>query len=75
MVHLVFQLFLHLLAFIQPLTVCVLSDFSWVRLFATLWTIARQALLSVGFSRQEYWSWLPFTYINAISTIDGMDKS
>ena len=30
-----------------------------VWLFATLWTIARQASLSVGFSRQEYWSGLP----------------
>ena len=30
------------------------------RLFATLWTVARQAPLSVGFSRQEYWSGLPF---------------
>ena len=26
----------------------------------TLWTVARQALLSMGFSRQEYWSGLPF---------------
>ena len=26
---------------------------------ATLWTVARQALLSTGFSRQEYWSGLP----------------
>ena len=31
-----------------------------VRLFVTLWTIARQAPLSVGFSRQEYWSGLSF---------------
>ena len=30
-----------------------------VRLFATLWTIICQAPLSVGFSRQEYWSGLP----------------
>jgi len=29
-------------------------------LFATLWTVAYQASLSVGFSRQEYWSGLPF---------------
>ena len=27
-----------------------------VRLFATLWTVAQQAPLSLGFSRQEYWS-------------------
>ena len=30
------------------------------RLFATLWTVAHQAPLSMGFSRQEYWSGLPF---------------
>ena len=35
--------------------ICVLSSFS---LFVTLWTIARQAPWSVGFSRQEYWSGL-----------------
>ena len=28
--------------------------------FATPWTVARQAPLSMGFSRQEYWSELPF---------------
>ena len=38
----------------------VLSRFSCVRLFATPWTIALQAPLSVGFSRQEYWNGLPF---------------
>ena len=40
--------------------------FEWVRLlsrvqlFATQWTVAYQATLSMGFSRQEYWSGLPF---------------
>ena len=38
-----------------------LSHFSYVRLFATIWTVARQAPLSVGFSRWEYWSGLPLT--------------
>ena len=33
---------------------------SHVRLLATQWTAAYQAPLSVGFSRQEYWSGLPF---------------
>ena len=33
---------------------------SHVRLFVTAWTRARQAPLSIGFSRQEYWSGLPF---------------
>ena len=37
----------------------MLSRFSRVQLFVTLRTIARQAPLSVGFSRQEYWSGLP----------------
>ena len=40
--------------------VYVLSRLSCVRLFATLWTVAHQAPLSMGFSRQEYWSRLPF---------------
>ena len=30
------------------------------RLYATLWTVTHQAPLSMGFSRQEYWSGLPF---------------
>ena len=30
------------------------------RLFANPWTVARQAPLSMGFSRQEHWSGLPF---------------
>ena len=33
---------------------------SRVRLFATPWTVAYQAPQSMGFSRQEYWSGLPF---------------
>ena len=33
---------------------------SHVWLFATLWTVAHQAPLSMGFPRQEYWSGLPF---------------
>ena len=38
---------------------CVLSHFSRVLLFSTPWTVAWQAPLSMGFSRQEYWSGLP----------------
>ena len=37
----------------------VLSCFTWVPLFVTLWTVACQAPLSMGFSRQEHWSGLP----------------
>ena len=43
---------------------CVLKvkvkSLSCVQLFATPWTVAYQAPPSVGFSRQEYWSGLPF---------------
>ena len=35
---------------------CMLSCFSHVRLFVTVWTIACQAPLSKGFCKQEYWS-------------------
>ena len=37
---------------------CELSHFSHVLLFVTLWRVAHQAPLSMGFSRQEYWSGL-----------------
>ena len=39
------------------LHMCILSH---VRLFVTPWTVARQAPLSMEFSRQEYWSGLLF---------------
>ena len=39
----------------------VLSCFSRVQFFVTPWSVARQAPLSMGFSRQEYWSELPFS--------------
>ena len=41
----------------SSLYVCMLGH---VQLFATPWTIARQVLLSLELSRQEYWSGLPF---------------
>ena len=37
------------------------QSLSRIWLFASLWTIARQAALSMGLSRQEYWSGLPFS--------------
>ena len=40
-------------------TGCVLNYFSRVQLFVTLWTVACQVPLSLGFSRQEYWSGVP----------------
>ena len=38
---------------------CVLSHFSCVHLFAIPWTVVHQTPLSMGFSRQEYWSMWP----------------
>ena len=44
----------------QITAVCghVLNSFSHIRLFVTLWVVACQAPLSMGFSRQDYWSGL-----------------
>ena len=39
---------------------------SHVLLFVTPWTVDRQAPLSMGFSRQEYWSGLPLTNLDSI---------
>ena len=47
---------LHLQRYSVCVCVCVLSYFSHVQLFVTLWALAHQAPLSIGFSRQEYWS-------------------
>ena len=51
----------------KPLCIKILLLFSYVVLlfscvqhFSTPWTVAHQAPLSMGFSRQEYWSGLPF---------------
>ena len=45
---------------IKAMHVCMLSGFSHVQLFVTPQTVACQAPLSMGFSRQENWSVLPF---------------
>ena len=55
--HLLFFFKCGLLCRSSGVRVCVLSG---VRLVVTQWTITRQALASMGFSRQEYWSGLPF---------------
>ena len=39
----------------------LLSHFSHVPVYVTLWIVACQVPLSMGFSRQEYWSGLPFS--------------
>ena len=54
-----FPLFMRTLSYWTRDNPCVLSHFSCLRLFATQWTVAHQGPLSMGFSRQEYWSGLP----------------
>ena len=44
---------------LNPFACMHTKSFSHVWLFATIWTVAHQAPLSMGFSRQEYWSGLP----------------
>ena len=58
----VFRLFIFLFgsSFWWAFHKIVLSCFSLVWFCATLWTAAHQAPLSMGFSRQDYWSGLPF---------------
>ena len=55
--HFFFLIFVLKCSWFFKITICVLSH---VRLFATLGTVACRALLSMEFSRQEYWSGLPF---------------
>ena len=45
----------------------MLRCFSRVQLFVTLWTVASQAPLSMGFSRQEYWSGFPYPPLGDLS--------
>ena len=45
--------------YVKSMCSCMLSCFSHVQLFVILWTVDCQAPLSMGFSRQEYWSGLP----------------
>ena len=49
-----------MLPFLREASRSVLSCSSSVWLFVTLWIVTRQTSLSLGFSRQEYWSGLPF---------------
>ena len=60
---------------------CMLSHISHVQLFATPWTLALQAPLSMGFSRQEYWSGSPCappgifaTQIKSVSLVSRMGR-
>ena len=42
------------------MNISILKSLSRVQLFSTPWTVAYQASQSMGFSRQEYWSGVPF---------------
>ena len=45
---------------LRILDIYIVKSLSRVQLFVTPWTVAYQAPLSIGFSRQDYWSRLPF---------------
>ena len=47
-------------SFSYHMCLCVLSHFRLVQLLRVPWTVACQAPLTLGFSRQEYWSGVPF---------------
>ena len=52
-----------------------MNSLSRVRLFATPWIVAHQALLSMGFSRKEYWSGLPCPPPGDLLSRDGIHVS
>ena len=52
--------FEHYLSKVMLKILVKVKSLSRVQLFATLWTVVYQAPLSMGFSRQEHWSGLPF---------------
>ena len=51
---------LHLSLLCLSTWIVKMKSLNHVQLFTTLWTIAYQVPPSIGFSRQEYWSGLPF---------------
>ena len=50
------------IAIIQWKVKVKVKSLSRVQLFATAWTVAYQAPLSMGFSRQEYWQWVAISF-------------
>ena len=52
--------FKHTAKWFSYVHICVCWSLSHVWLFVAPWTVAHQAPLSMGFSRQEHWSWLHF---------------
>ena len=62
------------ITFLCILALCIYTkSLSPVRLFATLWIIAQQAPLSMGFSQQEYWSGLHFL-LQRIFPLQGLNR-
>ena len=60
--------YIYIFIYMVCVCVCVCArTLSGVRLLVTPWTAARQAPLSMGFSRQEYWSGLPFPSLRDLS--------
>ena len=57
-----------------PCFFCCCCQFSRVRLCATPWTSAHQVPLSMGFSRQKYWSGLPFPSAGFSTVDNGSNK-
>ena len=53
---------------------CMLSPFSFLWLFVTLWAVAHQAPLSMGFSGEEYWSGCHFLLLKIFPT-QGLNPS
>ena len=53
----------------------VVQSLSLIRFFVTPWTVTRQAPLSVGFSRQEYWSGLSFPSPGDLSDLETEPRS
>ena len=52
----------------------MLSHFSHVHLFVTLWTITCQVPLTMGFSWQEYWNGLPCGFLQKIFPTQGLNS-
>ena len=59
--------------FTIPLCACMLGHLSRDQLFAILWTVTFQALLSMGFFRQEYWSGLPWVVLQGTFLTQGLN--
>ena len=59
---------------LQCMKVKTESEVAQCGLFATPWTVAHQAPLSMGFSRQEYWSGLPLMRETWVQSLDWEDS-